>query len=237
MKHFLQNKAGEEDSGAGAPDVSKLVQDGFKTLQAELGNLNKRIEAQEKKASAPAPKVRPPVVEDPEEDLGAELLVNPEKAVKKITDKVRREVEGSMSTQSKAKDNFFAKFTELTEQYPELNNASSDLHVRAKELLASSTDKEWDVNALESSVFRAVTEKGVLPMKHRKVSEDDGADDYLGSGGSGASNTKRPSRNDKLDPKTKAFAELLGMDIKNPKVIEGLTKTQNDRKGNWNRYK
>jgi hypothetical protein len=247
MKPFKQNKAGEgENSGAGAPDVAKLVSEGFTKLQAELGNLNKRVEGIEKtKQPAAAPKKSAKEEEAEDEDLATEILVNPTKAVKKLTAKIEQEVTGKvrseMQGQGEARDTFFNRFTELAQEYPELNDTKSEFHTRAKELLTEkSNGKQWDVGALERAVFAAVSEKGVLPMKHRKqaAQEDDtDEDDYLGSGASSSASRSRQrgGSSDKLDPKTKAFAELCGLKL-DEDTVKRLTKTQTDRKGRWNKY-
>lgn len=247
MINFKMNKAddaGSTNSGGSAPDVAKMVADGFKNLQAELGNLNKRVEGMEKSKAAPGPK--PAVKEEPQdddEDLATELLVNPGKAVKKITAKIEKEVSGKvrneMSGANAARDNFFNRFQELSQEYPELGDTKSEFHTRAKELLTEkSNGAQWDVGALERAVFAAVSEKGVLPMKHRKQasSDEDDGDDYLGSGGS-TSTSERQRRNssEKLDPKTKAFAELCGLNL-DEATVKRLTKTQTERKGRWNKY-
>lgn len=244
MAPFKQNKAGEGE-GSGAPDVTKLVSEGFSKLQAELGNLNKRVEGMEKsRAAPPAPKKAAKEEEEDDEDLATEILVNPTKAVKKLTAKIEQEVTGKVRSEmqgaGEARDTFFNRFTELAQEYPELNDTKSEFHTRAKELLSEkSNGKQWDVGALERAVFATVSEKGLLPMKHRKQAsqEDEGeGDDYLGQGGSsGSRNRSRNSNSEKLDPKTKAFAELCGLKL-DEDTVKRLTKTQTERKGRWNKY-
>lgn len=242
MKHFLLNKAGEGEAGGGAaaPDVTKVVSEGFKDLKSGLEALAKRIEAQEKKSAAPAPKPKAKVEED-DSDLADEILVNPSKAVKKITEKVQNELETKFSSQSQAQSKFSTKFNDLASDYPELADQKSELHQRAKALLGEITDKEWDAGALEQAVFRAVNEKGVLPMKHRKQDskDDDEGDDYLGSGSSysRSESGRKREKTGKLDPRTLAFAELAGLNVSDAKVVDRLTKTQNERRGSWNKYR
>lgn len=246
MKHMLMNKA-DEGTGGGAPDVAKLVAEGFKNLQTEMGNLNKRVEGIEKaRQPAPAPKPTKSAkeVDEEDEDLATEILVNPSKAVKKLTAKIEQEVTGKVRSEmqgaGEARDTFFNRFTELAQEYPELNDPKSEFHTRAKELLTEkSNGKQWDVSALERAVFATVSEKGVLPMKHRKQAsqDDDGeGDDYLGQGGSsGPRSRQRSGSSEKLDPKTKAFAELCGLKL-DEDTVKRLTKTQTERKGRWNKY-
>lgn len=243
MKHLLMNKE-NENSGAGAPknepDVTKILQDSFKQLNEQIGNLSKRLDSQTK-ATAPAPKAKEETVE---EDLGDLLLVNPSKAVERITKKVENEVSQKFGAKDQAAREFSSKFVELSQDYPEINSQSSDLYQRAFELLQNSATKENDVGALERAVLRAASEKGVLPMKHRKQSrqdqEDQDGDEYLG-GNSGASPTssrsERRDRNKKLPAATLAFAQALGLNTSDPKVVERLQEHHVKRSGNWNRYR
>lgn len=238
MKFFKEEEAGKAGTGApAAPDVAKLIENMQKGLSEDLKKLNKRVD-QLATPPAPTPKAK---VED-EEDLNDMILINPKKAVETITRKVEDKVRAGVNADAAAKDQFNNKFSELQADYPEIADQSSDLHVRAKEILAATQGATaWDSGALERAVLKAASEKGVSAVKHRKQSSSDDSDsnDYLGggSGGSSSNNERRKSRSEKLPAATLAFAEAVGMNTKDPKVIERLTKTHNDRKANWSKYR
>lgn len=243
MKHMLMNKAGEDSSASGgaagsAPDIAKVLQESFKDLKTslskELSQLNNKISEQNK----PAPKKQ---AEEREEALDILILSDPKKAVERI----KSDVMETLGGQNRVREAFNGKFAELSQEYPEIVDQNSDLHVRAKELMAQSGAQAFDSTQLERAVLRAAAEKGMLPMNKRKAvredSDDESDDGYLGSGGSGGgyegTRNRKNSRSEKLPAATIAFAELVGLDIKNPKVTESLTKRYNERKNNWNKYK
>lgn len=230
---------GEENAGGGAPkqpDLQKVIDEKFGSLSKTLEQLNQKLSANTEKQSAPK---KQQVEED---DLDTLILADPRKAVERITSKVKEDVFNTVRQENTQKDSFAVKFSELQNEYPEIADMSSDLYKRAKEIMQESQTGAYDSSALERSVLRAASEKGVLPMQHRrKQQQSDGEESdggYIG-GGNGFSEN-RPNRrksSDKLPAATLAFAELVGMNIKDPKVVERLTKTYNDRRGNWNKYK
>jgi hypothetical protein len=239
MKYLIMEE-NKEPNGGGAPadKMTKTLEDGFKALREQFGELSAKLEAK----TQPAPKA--PAKEEPEEDLSDLILTDPTKAVNKIKKQVREEVLSSVQSTNVARDTFQTKFVELQAEFPEIGKAGSELHKRAKEILAASGSQQYDAGALENAVLRAASEKGVLPLKHRKqemVEDDDNEQEYVGgsSGGreAGGRSGGRRSRSDKIDPRTLAFAEMIGMDVKDPKVVERLTKRQNERQGTWNKYK
>lgn len=241
MKHMFMETAGEGKQSAGGAaenkqaDLAKVIEDSFKGLRADLNKLNNKVDAAAAKKQAPEPKV------EAEDDLSTLILVDPAKAVSKITDKIKKEVTATFSSQSSAKDEFNNKFMELYKEYPEISDQGSELHQRAKEIMATITDSQFDSGALERAVYRAASEKGITPMKHRKNQPDgDDSGEYLGSGSSGegrGNSGRNKNRADKLPAATLAFAEAVGMNTKDPKVVERLTNRHNERKSNWSRYR
>jgi hypothetical protein len=244
-KHFLEeNAAGEAKgggagaagSGQGAGDVTKALVDAQKPLLEEIKKLNQRVD--KLATPAPAPKQKK---EETDDDDEVDLLLNPKKAVEKITRRVESELTNKFAAENTARDKFNTKFSEMAGDFPEINDVNSDLHKRAREILEGAGGKGWDANALEAAVLRAASEKGVLPVKHRRRSDEgDEGDDYLGGGSSGGDSgrgSRRRNSSEKLPAATLAFAEAVGMNVTDPKVVERLTKTHNARRGNWNKYK
>lgn len=208
--------------------LAKSMEDNFKKFSETLTNLNSKVES----LSAPAPAKQEPT--DKLEDL---IILDPAKAIERIKSEVRNEVISGVNAENKVKEEFSSKFYELQGLYPEIADQSSALHKRAKELMDNSKASPHDSGALERAVLRAAAEEGVLPMSHRKAPVSDDDNEPLGGASYTSSNSRRRSSSQKLDQKTLAFAELAGMDVKDPKVIENLTKTQNERRGNWRQYR
>ena len=235
--HLFMNEAGDEGSaGSKAPDITKVLEEQFKALNDKITQLDSRVSASAQKAAKPANKEEPE-----EESLETLLFVDPAKAVKKITSSIEEKVLGAVNNQSSAQQQFNAKFAELQSLYPELADQKSELYSHAKELMIQSGTKDWDTGALERSVLRAAADKGIMAMSHRKRVDNDEDDTvYLGSGSSSGETNRERRRNskaDKLPAASLAFAEEVGLNVKDPKVVERLTKIHNDRRGNWNKYR
>src|SRR3990167_2126030 len=115
-----------------APDVGKLLADGFAAIKADLKadmeKLNARIMPQKEQA---------PKKVTTEDELADMVLLDPKKAVQEIKNQLRTEIMGSVSSEIMAKDDFNAKYTELMGMYPEIADEKSDLHIRTKELFGS----------------------------------------------------------------------------------------------------
>lgn len=191
--------------------------------------LNSRLDSQ----NQPKPKKQ----EEDNEDLSNMILIDPAKAVQKITAKVKEEVMGTVASDTQAREVFNGKFLELQNDFPEIANQDSKLHKKAKELLAASGASKFDGAALERAVLKAAAEEGMVAMKYRKQQQSDD-DEYLGGGSnSPGPSSRQRSKNEKLPAATVAFAELVGVNLKDPKVLERVTSTYNTRKGNWNKYK
>lgn len=241
--HLKMNEADAGNgSGTGAapqvPEYVKTLEANLKKMTDGLSALSNKVESIAKEPAKKASKEQ----EDDGESLETMILVDPAKAVKKITANVTNQVMNSVSSETAAKEEFQLKFAELNADFPELSNQNSELYTRAKEILDASTKKSWDAPALDRAVLKAAAEKGVLPVKHRKKMHDDdaeGDDGYLGGSSyfSSDSRQNRRQKADKLPAATLAFAEAMGMNTKDPKVVERLTKRHQDRRGNWNKYR
>lgn len=237
MKHLFRAPADESTGDAPATqkkevDVAALVEKSFSSLRDEMSKLKDTVS----KSYQPAPAKKQEPVED---DLDTVILTDPRKAVERIKAQVREEVMGAVSAESNVKAEFQNKFVELQSDYPEIGDINSDLHKKAKDIMAANGNR-MDAASLELAVLKAAKDVGVSPMKYRRQSrnDDNEGDDYLGGASSGENRSKRKSAgSDKLPGNTLAFAQLVGMDVKDPKVIERLTKTYNGRKSNWNKYR
>lgn len=232
------NEGGEAGSGqAPKEDLGKILKENFSKLEGSLKDLQTRIS----KVEQPVVKQKAPVQEE-DDDLDTLILSDPKKAVDKITSRIKEEVMGNVKNEEAVKTQFNTRFSSLQSEFPEIGDVSSDLHKRAKEIMLESATGQYDSTALELAVRRAAAEKGVQPMQYRRKQQDsdDDGEGYLGGGSSGAPSDRqqrRGGKGDKLPAATLAFAELVGMNVKDPKVVEQLTKRFNERKNNWNKYK
>lgn len=97
----------------------------------------------------------------------------------------------------------------LSSQYPELNDASSELHLEASAIFDTFDERfRADPISYETAVLRAAAKHGVMPVQKRKKPTDADADTFtMPRGGSGQ--TTRTQAPQKVDPKTDAFADIM----------------------------
>lgn len=226
----VENKENKEKENKG-PDVSKLIADGFSGLKAELDKLSQRVMATEQKPSQKQSK------QETDDDLADMILLDPKKAVGKIREQLKESLMGDINTNLTAKEEFNMKYTELMGLYPEIADESSELHKRTKELFGTFSGGKFDAAQLERAALKAASEQGLSAKKHRKQAIVEEEEEYLGSGSFQPAPDRRGKKPDKLPKESLQFAELVGLNIKDPKVIERLEKTHKERSGNWNKYK
>jgi len=113
----------------------------------------------------------------------------------------------------------------LTAEYPELNDQGSDLTKRAVEIFKGMSDSEKtnQATAYKSAIREAASDLGIVAVKHRKGTSD--SDTFtVGSSGSGRqsdSNRAKGQKNE-LDPATIEFARHMGLPVDDPKYITKL---------------
>lgn len=120
----------------------------------------------------------------------------------------------------------------LASMYPEIQADSKVQQAVVSEHNKLNKSLQDTAEGYELAVQRAVTKMGLVPKSKRQQAGS--SDDYVASGSKGGGSATTKKGKSKVDEKTLAFAALLGRDIEDPKVIEGLERaTERDR---WNRY-
>lgn len=152
-------------------------------------------------------------------DLSDLMYDNPKEYARRIReqakDDMRRELQQSQARQSKEQ----AVFTQLVSDYPELNNANSDLAKKAIEIYQGFDDEDKSTPvAYRAAVREAAANLGVNPVSQR----DNTGESFALSGGSTGKPSKSKKGGDELDPDVSAFAQLMGLDTSDPKVVERL---------------
>lgn len=232
MSDTPNNEPKKEESPGGVSTEAIL-----KHLDEKLNALNESVD--KKLSSIKQPVIQQQKVEtEPEEDIESLIYTNPAKAVAKITKSVESSVRSSVAQETQAKESFASTFNRLAQDYPEISNEQSKLYARAKELtMELSEGRSYDASALERAVFRAANEVGAVPMKLRRQEQNEEGDEGYYSGSSGNNPTKRKKGSEEdLDPKSIAFAQLIGMNVNDPNYIKRLKEINKKRKGNWGKY-
>lgn len=166
-----------------------------------------------------------------QEDMETLRYTNPDKYVDIKMKEVESKVDQKLSQVEQSNAAKQQTLSQLAADYPEISDSNSALYKRALEM-----GKNYPANFVSSPegirliIREAAAELGVLPTKSRKAVsneetiEDEGEDmsEFIG-GGSGANKPPSgPKKKETLDPKTLAVAELMGLNINDPKVVERL---------------
>lgn len=151
-------------------------------------------------------------------DKYAEIKVNQAKAG------IDKQIDDKVTSVTQAQSERTQILGQLTVDYPELNDQSSDLYKKALEIHNTADPKFRDTaNGYRYIVREAAAQIGVLPL-NKRVKADTDADEFVVTTGETMSDQDRENKNaaKKLDPRTLAFAERVKLDINDPKVIERL---------------
>lgn len=197
--------------------------------QAKIDQIMNAVIAQQQAMARPAQAQEKEI--DPIDD--------PKGFAKKIKEEAKREamqeVQQYSQSQSQQNANQQQVLNALVQDYPELNDRSSDLFLKAQEIQATMSENErYSPTSIRAAVREAAGEVGLLPMKKRAKNDNDDFTISSSKSGSGSSE-KRRGKEAELAPETLAFAEAIGMNINDPKYLEKL-KTAASRKS-WGRFK
>lgn len=206
--------------------TEKLAQENARLAQqldAVLGKLNN--------LSAPA------ASGNLDEDAALEELAfkDPKEYARRVREQATRQATQMVDQRIQQQNNQQATLSALVNDYPELQDAGSDLTKRAVEIFKGLSQSEQSSPlAYKAAVREAAAELGVLPKTKRKTSS---SDDFSFSGsnsGSGSQSSRGSGSNDKLDERTVAFAKLIGLKTDDPKVVERIK--QRSKRKSWSRY-
>lgn len=168
-----------------------------------------------------------------DDELADLMLTNPKEAVKRIKSQVANEVTSNVSNVINSKEQTTQVIAGLAAEYPELRDNNSDLARKAVELYNSlPTGVKNTPYGSELAIRQAAAALGKVPASFRKTKTEE-TEDFSVSANQGS---KRPTkRSAELDDKTLGFAQLMGLDTSDPKVMESLK--QRAQRTDWNRYK
>lgn len=204
-------------------------------MNRKFDNLYKAIEQQNQMlASLNQPRAVAPV--ESEADLEDLAFSNPKEYARRIKEAAKAEMAGMIAQQEARRAQETQVLTQLASDYPELNNANSELTQRAVAIYNRLSDAEkTSPVAYKVAVRDAAAELGVLPASKRSSSTNE---DFVMSSGSGNKPVGKPgqrrSGQDDLDSYTSTFAELVGVDVTNKDVRERIKNYRDNGKlGKW----
>lgn len=160
------------------------------------------------------------------------LQYEPEKMAQVIESKLEAKIQAQHAQQSQLQAEQNKVMSEMYTKFPDLVNPSSDLYQKAAEkigALGNSTPLGIKAAILEAA-FELKTPVGSSHTP--KASADDFS---LGGGGSTGEVKKREGKQrTNISPETLVWSQLLGRNVEDPKVKEGLERAA-ERK-NWRKY-
>lgn len=216
----------EEGQGSSTPNTGEGNQpDPINNVKAEFGRKMGNIEAQlaelANTTKSLMDKIQPkaPVQEESDDEL---LYSKPAEFKKKLVDTVETKVSQIIEHQNRAANERQQTLAALVREFPELNQADTELHTETLKALES-LPKELQASpyGYRTAVYQAAATLGVQPKSKRKPTPKENADDFSFSGSRSNAPKKQKAE---LDPKLLMTAELMGIDITNEKEIEELKK-------------
>lgn len=168
-----------------------------------------------------------------EDDLEVLAYKDPKAYAQKVKEQAARHAEELINSRLNAQQQTNNVLAQLTNDYPELSDSNSELTKKAVEIYNSlSPSEKTSPTAYKVAVRDAAAEVGLLPKSKRKASSD--GDDFSFGGSSRGNREAGPKRGEQLSNETLAFAEALGMNIKDKNVVDRLK--QRAQRKNWNKY-
>lgn len=226
------------EGGESKPTEITNLKAEFNRKLSNLEEQNARLEQLIKMSlsSGSSPKtVHTPNVE-PDAKLSDLIYTDPEKAAAIIQNKALESANNMVNQRMADKTAREQVAFQLVQEYPELNDQSSELYQETVKAYNKLSDTErLSPNSYKLAAREAAAVLGVLPNSKRQTSDNDNYS-MKGSGSAGAGGRQpRGSRKSDIDPMTLEFSRLLGRDTSDPKVIDGLKKAT--ERNAWNKYK
>lgn len=207
----------DEQKSSSTQEGEVKQEDRLTNMQAEfnrkLSNTNEQISAllneirssKKTESAAPAKKVS---VFDDEEAFSRDVE-------ERATARIRAELEKKEAAAAKAQN----VIQSIVSEYPEVNDDSSSLMVRAKEIFGAYSDEyKSSPLAMKAAVTEAASELGVRPRSKRT-----GGSDNFTVSSSSSSGRQSGGRGGDLSEATLQFAQIMGLDVSKKEVRERLS--------------
>lgn len=187
--------------------------DGLAALQEQLKSMNEKLEATQQAILA----AQKPQTQTQEREYN---LYEPADALKAATDAAAKLIK-----EENRKNHMIYS---LSQEYPEIQSKPEVRQAVLEAQRTLPTSMQDTAEGYEMAVLKAVAKSGLLAKSKRQTVDDDVS---FGSGsGSRREETKTKV---KVSKETLAFAELMGRDIKDPKVLASLEQAANRNFGKY----
>jgi hypothetical protein len=200
-----------------------------KTTEALSAQINQLKAEFNRKISNVAPQPAP----KPQKRFEEEFYEDADRAIENVMAKTEEKTTEKVLQAIDRRDQIRETQNKLFGEFPELQDASSPLYKKADEIYRSFgiPENQLDPRALRAAVNEAALDLGVAPKSKRQ--KESSSDDFTGlSGGSAPKGGSRSKS--KVTEGMMVWAQQMGLDTKDPKVIERLE--QRAQRKNWLKY-
>lgn len=225
----------QEEQNQEAPKQEDLMHNLKKEFQRKQSNLEEKQAETQRQLEAILAEVQKSMApkEAPRKAAKDLIYEDPEEYARQVREDAVREASEAVNRQYQASAAVTSAVNSLQAQYPEFAQDGSEAAKLAVEKASKLPAKlKGTAEGARLVMLETAAELGLVSASRRKtpVQQEEPVS------GSRSTTTSQQSRkpSGKIDDKTKAFAELLGMDFNDPKQV-GLLEKASTRK-NWNRY-
>jgi hypothetical protein len=194
-----------------------------KEVERKMGNLeqtNAQLAKLIETMTATAAQAKPVAAADTTNIKRASVFEDEEAYTRSILEEANNIVDKKLSSVQAKQTEQQTLIAALVADFPELNSSDHQLTKSAVETYNKLSDKEKaSPIAYKLAVQQAALELGIKPKAKRSQDE---TDDFVIAGGSGAM-SKKPRQNE-MDERTLAFAQLMGLDTSKSEVKDRLKK-------------
>jgi len=171
------------------------------------------------------------------EEANLEELIykDPKAYAKAVEQNATRRAEEMVNSRMQYQNEAQSVLAQLSSEYPELADANSELTKKAVEIYKSlPVNQQANPLAYKIAVRDAAADMGVLVKSKRQSASSKSHDEFQASSSPGDRQSSRGAQSKEVDQKTLAFAELIGVNIKDKKVMERIQ--ERAKRKNWGKW-
>jgi len=218
----------KDQSQAMNDDLKQVIENLKQEMNRKFENQNTNINSikQEQVPPAQAPQ------SNQQKSMGDLMYEDPEAYANLIAANAAKEASAKLETYNNEQQERTNTMVQLTQAYPELNQADSELVKKTLNILgAFPANQQQNPANYKVAVYQAASELGMQPAKYRNNKSKETF--ALGSGGK-TNQSNEEGEFEGIDPMTIEWAKALGVNLDDPKRVDSLKKAA--ERSNWLKY-
>lgn len=240
-----QNDNNNPNEGAENPapieqgDDSRTVQNVHAEFSRKYGQMEQTLAQQAsvlQEIAAKLAQAQPAAPQAPQKALKDLVYDDPDQAAEIITQRAIAEADRRVDQRIQLNQATSFVVSDMQAKYSEFAQAGSDAaKLAVAKANALPAHLKGTPEGLKLAMMEVVADLGLVPASKRQAPAQQSNEDFqLGNRGNSAPRQRQPDPKKEIDPLTIAFAEAMGVDVNDPKRIEGLK--QASKRTNYNRY-